>query len=205
MKINYQKVLDEELSNLTYRPKLLLHSCCGPCSSYVLNYLVKYFDITVFYYNPNIYPHDEYKKRLSNQIKLINEMGDNAIDIVDTVYDDVDYYNYVAGYEDEKEGGVRCHLCFMYRLEKTAKYAKENGYDYFTTTLSVSPYKNSEVLNKIGKVLEDKYEVKYLYSDFKKKEGYKKSIELSKKYDLYRQHYCGCKYSYFDSLNMKCN
>lgn len=193
MKTNYQKVLDETLNNLKTKKKLLLHSCCGPCSSYVLTYLKKYFDITVYYYNPNIYPKEEYEKRVQTQKQIINELKD--ITFIEAPYDEEDYYNFVKGYENEKEGGKRCNLCFLYRLEKTAKYAKENNFDYFTTTLSVSPYKNSEVLNKIGNILEKKYNIKYLYSDFKKKEGYKTSIELSKKYNLYRQHYCGCKYS----------
>jgi len=200
MKINYQKELDFVLENLDYRPKLLLHSCCGPCSSYVLDYLVRYFDITVFYYNPNIYPEDEYLKRLHEQVKLIQKMRNQSISIAECEYDADEYYRYVAGHEEEKEGGVRCSLCFMYRLEKTALYAKEHGFDYFTTTLSVSPYKNSLVLNRIGSVLEEKYGVSYLHSDFKKKDGYKKSIMFSKKYDLYRQHYCGCKFSYFQYL-----
>lgn len=193
--MNYQLEMEEIIKNLNYRPKLLLHSCCGPCSSYVLSTLTDYFDITVYFYNPNVYPNEEYNKRLKEQIKLINEMNNNKIDIAETFYDDEDYYAYIKGHEKDLEGGTRCHLCYFYRMEKTCIYAKENNYDYFTTTLSVSPYKNSKVLNEIGKSLEEQYNVKYLYSDFKKKDGYKKSIELSKKYDLYRQDYCGCKYS----------
>lgn len=193
--MNYQLEMEEIIKNLHYRPKLLLHSCCGPCSSYVLSALTDYFDITVYFYNPNVYPNEEYNKRLKEQIKLINEMNNNKIDIAETFYDDEDYYAYIKGHEKDLEGGTRCHLCYFYRMEKTCIYAKENNYDYFTTTLSVSPYKNSKVLNEIGKSLEEQYNVKYLYSDFKKKDGYKKSIELSKKYDLYRQDYCGCKYS----------
>lgn len=186
--------MEKIINNLDYRPKLLLHSCCGPCSSYTLSVLVNYFDITIYFYNPNIYPYEEYNKRLKEQIKLINELNCN-IKTVETSYDDIDYYKYVSGYENDKEGGTRCHLCYRYRLENTFKYAKENGFDYVTTTLSVSPYKNSKVLNEIGKDLESIYNIKYLYSDFKKKDGYKKSIELSKRYNLYRQDYCGCKYS----------
>ena len=193
--MNYQLEMENIIKNLNYRPKLLLHSCCGPCSSYVLSILTNYFDITVYFYNPNIYPNEEYNKRLKEQIKLINEMNNNKIDIIETSYDDKDYYNYIKGHEKDKEGGMRCHLCYQYRMEKTCIYAKNNNYDFFTTTLSVSPYKNSKVLNEIGKSLEEQYNIKYLYSDFKKKDGYKKSIELSKKYDLYRQDYCGCKYS----------
>ena len=186
--------MEKIINNLDYRPKLLLHSCCGPCSSYTLSVLVNYFDITIYFYNPIIYPYEEYNKRLKEQIKLINELNCN-IKTVETSYDDIDYYKYVSGYENDKEGGTRCHLCYRYRLENTFKYAKENGFDYVTTTLSVSPYKNSKVLNEIGKDLESIYNIKWLYSDFKKKDGYKKSIELSKKYNLYRQDYCGCKYS----------
>lgn len=193
--MNYQEEMQKIIKNLNYRPKLLLHSCCGPCSSYVLSALIDYFDITVYFYNPNIYPNEEYNKRLKEQIKLINEMNNNKIDIVETPYDDEDYYTYIKGHEKDPEGGARCHLCYQYRMQKTCIYAKKNNYDYFTTTLSVSPYKNSKVLNEIGKSLEEQYKIKYLYSDFKKKDGYKKSIELSKKYNLYRQDYCGCKYS----------
>ena len=193
--MNYDLLMDEEIKKLDYRPKLLLHVCCGPCSSAVLEKLNKYFDITIFYYNPNTYPYEEYKKRLEQIVKLINEAGVYKINIIEGKYDDEEYYLYVKGHEEEKEGSIRCHLCYRYRLEETARYAKENNFDYFTTTLSVSPYKNSKVLNEIGEELSNKYDVKYLYSDFKKKDGYKRSIELSKKYNLYRQDYCGCKYS----------
>lgn len=193
--MNYDLLMDEEIKKLDYRPKLLLHVCCGPCSSAVLEKLNKYFDITIFYYNPNTYPYEEYKKRLEQIVKLINEVEEYKINIIEGKYDDEEYYLYVKGHEEEKEGSIRCHLCYRYRLEETARYAKENNFDYFTTTLSVSPYKNSKVLNEIGEELSNKYDVKYLYSDFKKKDGYKRSIELSKKYDLYRQDYCGCKYS----------
>ena len=171
-----------------------MHSCCGPCSSYVLEYLEKYFDITVLYYNPNIYPEDEYQKRLKEQIKLINLYG-GKIKEVDFPYDNKEFVNVVKGHEKDLEGGARCHICYKLRMEKAAKYAKENNFDYFGTTLSVSPYKNSDVLNSIGKSLEDTYKIKYLYADFKKRNGYKRSIELSHKYNLYRQNYCGCNYS----------
>lgn len=202
MKINYDNLMQEEVSKFTSKKKLLLHSCCGPCSSYVLDYLNKYFDITVLYYNPNIYPESEYIKRLNEQEKLIKELNNKNINIVTIGYDEKEFYRTIKGHELDEEGKERCHLCYKLRLEKTCLYAKENNYDYFGTTLSVSPYKNSEVLNNIGKELEETYQIKYLYSDFKKKDGYKKSIELSKKYDLYRQEYCGCKFS-LDSSSKK--
>lgn len=194
MKVNYDKVLEELISNLEYKPKLLLHSCCGPCSSYVITYLQDYFDITILYYNPNIEPKSEYEKRKKEQIRLINELNNN-IKLLDIDYDNDSYREVVKGYENDLEGGARCHICYNLRLEKTACIAKENNFEYFGTTLTVSPYKNAEVLNNIGKSLEEKYHIKYLYSDFKKKDGYKKSIELSKKYNLYRQNYCGCLFS----------
>lgn len=197
MIINYQLKLEEIINeNKDKLPTLLLHSCCGPCSSYVLEYLNKYFKITILYYNPNIYPYDEYKKRLDEQVRLINELNvENKISILECSYDNNEYENVIKGLENEKEGGSRCHKCYELRLEKTAKLAKENNFDYFSTTLTVSPYKNAQVLNEIGSKLEKKYNVKYLYSDFKKKNGYKRSIELSKIYNLYRQNYCGCIYS----------
>ncbi len=197
MIINYQLKLEEIINeNKDKLPTLLLHSCCGPCSSYVLEYLNKYFKITILYYNPNIYPYDEYKKRLDEQVRLINELNvENKISMLECSYDNNEYENVIKGLENEKEGGSRCHKCYELRLEKTAKLAKENNFDYFSTTLTVSPYKNSQVLNEIGSKLEKKYNVKYLYSDFKKKNGYKRSIELSKIYNLYRQNYCGCIYS----------
>ncbi len=199
MNINYQVKLDEIIKNLTYRPKLLLHSCCGPCSSYVLSYLSNYFDITVYYYNPNIHPENEYKKRLNEQIRLVNE-GFCKIKVIDEVYNPDDYFKEIKGHEKDKEGEERCHICYRLRMEKCAKYAREHNFDYFTTTLSVSPYKNAKVLNEIGYALEKKYNIKYLCADFKKKDGYKTSIILSKKYNLYRQDYCGCVYSKIDKM-----
>ena len=194
MKTNYQKVLDEILKNIEGRPKLLLHACCGVCSSYVLEYLTNYFEITVLYYNPNIFPEAEYQKRLETQKEIIGKMVPE-VKLLEIGYREEDFNNIAKGLEDEKEGGKRCPKCYYFRLEQTAKLAKENNYDYFCTTLSVSPYKDSEKLNKIGKLLAEKYQVNYLYSDFKKREGYKRSTELAKKYNLYRQNYCGCKYS----------
>lgn len=197
--INYQKVLDKTILDITNKkivPTLLIHSCCAPCSSYTLEYLSKYFKITVLYYNPNIFPKEEYEYRISEQDRLIKEMEfENQVDFISTEYTPEDYYSQIKGYENEKEGGKRCEICFKIRLEKTAQIAKKMGFDYFVTTLSISPMKNSTLLNKIGKELEEKYTVKYLLSDFKKKNGYKRSVELSKIYDLYRQDYCGCVYS----------
>ena len=196
IKINYQKKLDEIINNLDYTPKLLLHSCCAPCSSYCLSYLNDYFNITVLYYNPNIEPYDEYIKRKKEQIRLIKTMPKtNKIDIIDCDYDNDIYHEKIKGTEDECEGKARCSICYYLRLDYTAKKAKELGYEYFGTTLTVSPYKNSEKLNTIGEKLAKIYNVKFLYSDFKKKNGYKKSIEYSKIYNLYRQDYCGCIYS----------
>ena len=192
MKENYNNIFEDITSKLNYRPKVSLHSCCAPCSSHVVTLLKEYFDVTVLYYNPNIYPLEEYLKRKNEQIKLLEILN---IPIMDIDYDHNEFKENVKGLEDEKEGGARCNKCFALRLEKTAILAQLNQFEYFCTTLTVSPYKNSQIINKIGAILEQKYNVKYLYSDFKKKEGYKKSIELSKKYDLYRQHYCGCEYS----------
>ena len=192
MKENYNNIFEDITSKLNYRPKVLLHSCCAPCSSHVVTLLKEYFDVTVLYYNPNIYPLEEYLKRKNEQIKLLEILN---IPIMYIDYDHNEFKENVKGLEDEKEGGARCNKCFALRLEKTAILAQLNQFEYFCTTLTVSPYKNSQIINKIGAILEQKYNVKYLYSDFKKKEGYKKSIELSKKYDLYRQHYCGCEYS----------
>ena len=196
MKENYQLVLDKIINELDDPKKLLLHSCCAPCSSYVIEYLSNYFYITVLYYNPNIEPQEEYIKRKNEEIRFIKEFKTKyPVDMLDCDYDNSKYHEVVKGLENEPEGGLRCSKCFVLRMEEAATKAKELGYDYFGTTLTVSPYKNSQILNNIGKMLEDKYNVKYLYSDFKKREGYKRSIELSKIYNLYRQHYCGCLYS----------
>lgn len=197
-KINYDKVLEEIINKLDHKPKLLLHSCCGPCSSYVITYLKDYFDITILYYNPNIEPHEEYEKRKTEQIKLINELNIPSLSLMDTKYENNIYREYVKGYEDNPEGGSRCHLCYELRLKKTVELAKINDFEYFGTTLTVSPYKNASILNMLGEKLSKEYNVLWLYSDFKKKDGYKKSIELSKKYELYRQDYCGCLFSKID-------
>ena len=196
MNVNYQKKLEELVQNLDYTPKLLLHSCCAPCSSRCIEFLSNYFDITILYYNPNISPEEEYDKRKKEQIKFINEFNsNNKLDYMDVEYDYNDFLKISKGLEHIPEGGERCFKCYNLRLEKTAILAKENDYDYFGTTLTVSPYKNSQKLNQIGEELSNKYNIKFLYSDFKKKEGYKRSIELSKIYNLYRQDYCGCIYS----------
>lgn len=196
---NYQIVLDkiiEENQNKDFIPTLLLHSCCAPCSSYVLEYLSQYFKITVFYYNPNISSYEEYEKRKNEQQRFIRECNfKNNVSFIEWKYDNERYEDTIKGLENEKEGGSRCKKCYYLRMEETAKYAKEHHFDYFTTTLSISPYKNAAALNAIGEELSKKYNIEYLYSDFKKKNGYKRSIELSSIYNLYRQNYCGCKYS----------
>ncbi len=196
---NYQKNLErklEEIKNTTITPTLLLHSCCAPCSSYVIEYLSPYFNITILYYNPNISPKEEYEKRKEEQIKLIHTMKTpNPVSFIDCDYDNNLYEKQIKGLEKEPERGKRCTKCFELRLEKTAKIAKENKFDFFGTTLTVSPYKNAKLLNEIGQILSQKYQVPWLFSDFKKNNGYKRSIELSKIYNLYRQNYCGCIYS----------
>ena len=193
MKINYQLELEKILDNIHDKPSLLLHSCCGPCSSYVLEYLSSYFNITILYYNPNIDTSDEFYKRLEEQKKLIKKMNLDVL-VIDE-YNHDDFEEIVKGLEDESEGGSRCFKCYKLRLSKTAEMAKDKKFDFFGTTLSVSPYKNADKLNSIGLELEKKYGVKYLVSDFKKKNGYVRSIELSRKFNLYRQDYCGCTYS----------
>jgi len=177
------------------KPSLLLHSCCAPCSSAVIERLSDYFTLTVLYYNPNIEPQEEYEKRKKEQIEFLKSFKNGEVKFLDVEYDNSAFINMAKGLETEPEGGIRCHRCYLLRLEKTAQMAKKNGYEYFTTTLTVSPYKNAQVINQIGENLASEYEVKYLYSDFKKEDGYKRSIELSKKYNLYRQDYCGCNFS----------
>ena len=194
MKENYNNLFKNEVANFDKKHSILLHSCCAPCSSHVISVLKDYFDITIFYYNPNISPIQEYEKRKQEQISFIKQL-DCGIKIMDCDYDNDVYEECIKGLENEKEGGARCLKCFRLRLEKTAKLASINNFDYFCTTLTVSPYKNSQVINNIGKELMNIYNVKWLYSDFKKEEGYKHSIALSKQYNLYRQDYCGCIYS----------
>ena len=196
MKINYNQMMMEIINSLKVRPRLLLHSCCGPCSTWCITKLTKYFDITVLYYNPNIEPQEEYEKRKKEQIKFINEFKPiNKLDFMDCDYDNLAFEKMANGLEKEPEGGKRCHKCYELRLQKTAEIAKNEGYDFFGTTLTVSPYKNSQIINEIGEKIAKEMDVKFLYSDFKKEDGYKKSIELSKEYNLYRQDYCGCHYS----------
>ena len=198
---NLQKALEkiiEENKKAGIRPTLLLHACCAPCSSYCLEYLNEHFDITLFFYNPNIHPADEYDYRVSELKRLVSEMGLD-VPVLEAENDTESFYALAKGREDVREGGVRCFDCYRLRLEKAAALAKEKGFDYFTTTLSISPLKNSAKLREIGLELEEKYGVRNLPSDFKKKEGYKRSIELSRKYNLYRQNYCGCEYSKRDT------
>lgn len=198
-KINYQLALDkiiEENQKQQKVPSLLMHSCCAPCSSYCLTYLAQYFRITIFYYNPNISPETEYKKRVKEQIRLIQSLNVKyPISFVEGTYEPEKFYEMAKGLEEVKEGGIRCFACYEMRQREAAYYAKEHGFDYFTTTLSVSPHKNAQKLNEIGLWLQEEVGVAYLVSDFKKKGGYLQSIELSKKYDLYRQDYCGCEFS----------
>lgn len=198
---NYKLCL-KEIESIKKPQKLLLHSCCAPCSSHVITFLTNYFDITILYYNPNIAPIDEYLKRKNEQIRLINSIEKtNKLDIIDCDYDNDLYKSKIKGYENCQERGARCTICYELRMRKTAQIAKENNYDFFCTTLSVSPYKNANLINQIGEELSKEYHVKWLHSDFKKADGYKKSIELSKKYNLYRQDYCGCIYSQRKNIN----
>lgn len=205
-KVNYQKELDKLLGQLKSEnkvPRLLLHSCCAPCSSYVLEYLSEYFEITVYYYNPNIYPESEYTKRLLEQQMLISDMKfSHPVSFLAGQYDKEKFYEMAQGLEHVKEGGERCFLCYRLRLEETARMASKGGFDYFTTTLSISPLKNAQKLNEIGREVGKQVGVSYLESDFKKKNGYKRSIELSEIYGLYRQDYCGCQFS-FESRKKK--
>ncbi len=195
---NYQKILEDTISKIPdgVTPKLLLHSCCAPCSSYVLEYLSQYFRITVFYYNPNIYPEKEYYKRLDEQRRFVSLLKTkNPVDFIGTDYLSEQFYDAVRGLEHIREGGERCFACYRLRLEEAAVTAAQCGFDYFTTTLSISPMKNAAKLNEIGDELADKYNVKYLFSDFKKKGGYQRSTVLSREYGIYRQNYCGCVFS----------
>ncbi len=198
-KINYQKLLDVTIEKEVQQnrtPTLLLHSCCAPCSSYVIEYLSQYFSITVFYYNPNIAPAEEYQYRVSEQKRLISVMPvKNKVSFLEGDYVPQEFYRVCKGLEQEKEGGKRCEQCFYLRLSRTAQTAKEQYFDYFTTTLTISPLKNAVLINTIGQQLSQDFGVPYLFSDFKKKEGYKRSIVLSKEYQLYRQNYCGCIFS----------
>lgn len=197
--INYQKVLDKEIEKITAEnkiPTLLLHSCCAPCSSYCLEYLSQYFKITVLYYNPNISNKEEYDHRYAELVRFVGEMEfKNPVQVMLGNYEPEKFYAMAKGLEQVPEGGERCFKCYELRLTEAAVVAKELEADYFTTTLSISPLKNSAKLNEIGGYLGERYGVSYLFSDFKKKNGYKRSIELSNEHGLYRQDYCGCVYS----------
>ena len=197
--MNYQKELDKLTRRLEAEgrvPRLLLHSCCAPCSSYVLEYLSNYFSIAVFYYNPNIFPESEYTKRICEQQRLLDMLpAKHSISFIAGPYESERFFKMAKGLEHVKEGGERCFKCYELRLREAAKMAKNAEFDYFTTTLSVSPLKNAAKLNEIGEELAKVYGVKYLCSDFKKKNGYRRSVELSKEYGMYRQDYCGCIFS----------
>ena len=200
-KRNYQKELDEIIDKecSVNKPSLLLHACCAPCSSYVLEYLSDYFEITLFYYNPNIVKLEEFDKRVKELYKLLGLNGlEDRVKVIVPEYNNNEFYETIKGYENEPERGRRCYKCYELRLRKTAEFAGNNGFDYFCTTLSISPHKNAEWLNEIGERLGKEYNCSYLVSDFKKKGGYLRSIELSKEYDLYRQNYCGCVFSRVD-------
>ena len=207
-KINYQKELDKLITDLQKEekvPTLLLHSCCAPCSSYVLEYLSNYFRITVLYYNPNIYPESEYNKRIIEQQTLIGAMCTKyPVQFIAGSYEKEKFYAMAKGLEEVREGGSRCMGCYELRLKESAEIAVAGGFDYFTTTLSISPMKNAQKLNEIGQRVGEEYGVQYLLSDFKKKNGYKRSIELSGIYGLYRQDYCGCEFSYKARQAEKC-
>ena len=199
MKVNYQLEMERELRKIEAegaRPRLFLHSCCAPCSSYVLEALNRAFDITVFYYNPNIAPAEEYERRLAEQIRLASELPHiGEIEVVGGTYEPEAFYAACKGHEDDPEGGERCEHCFRLRLGETARRAAERGADYFTTTLSISPLKDAQLLNRIGMELSGEVGVSWLPADFKKKNGYRRSCELSAEYGLYRQDYCGCVFS----------
>ena len=198
IKRQYQKELDQILENLPENlpPRLLLHACCAPCSSYVLSYLAEYFSITILFYNPNITEQSEYEKRKAELLRLVSELDvKNPISVLEAPWDPDRFFTLSRGLEDCPEGGERCFACYRLRLEKTTQLARENGFDWFTTTLSISPLKNAVKINEIGEELAVQYGVRHLPSDFKKKGGYQQSIVLSKKYHLYRQNYCGCIFS----------
>lgn len=216
-KENYQKLLlkkIDEIKSNNEKPSLLLHVCCAPCSSACLDILKDWFDVTLLFYNPNIQPKEEYLKRQEELKQFVVEINEENTDkiksgllkeikILDVEYDPDEFFQVAKGLENEKEGGKRCKKCFELRLAKTADMCKKCGFDYFTTTLTLSPYKDSQLLNEIGKMMQERFNKQYLFSDFKKNEGYKKSIEYSKKYNLYRQDYCGCVFSKIEREKQK--
>lgn len=191
-KINYDLQFQKIINEISGKPKLLLHSCCAPCSSAVLKRICQNFDVTVYYYNPNIFPQEEYLKRKAEQQRLCNLLN---VKFLDCDYNEDEFLKNVAGLEQELEGGARCNKCFLLRLEKTAQIAKQLNMDYFGTTLTISPHKNEQIINIIGKKLQEKYGVNFLFADFKKHNGFLESINLSNEYNLYRQDYCGCRFS----------
>lgn len=193
MKRNYELLMQEQIKKIEKGTKLLLHSCCAPCSSTCLERLKEYFQVTVLYYNPNIDEEEEYEKRKAEQIRFLKETG--WADFLDCDHDSESFEKMAKGLEEEPERGKRCYRCYTLRLEKTAQVAKENAFEYFATTLTLSPYKNADWLNEIGEKLGGRYALNYLYTDFKKKGGYYRSTELSREYGLYRQDFCGCRFS----------
>ena len=204
--MNYEKLMEEQILNSKEGSSLLLHACCAPCSSAVLERLASHFKISILYYNPNITEEKEYQKRLDELKNFISKLTFKyPIDIIDSRYEPKEFFQIAKGLEKEKERGKRCYKCYELRLEETAKVAKEKNFDFFATTLTLSPYKMTSWLNEIGKNLSEKYQANYLYSNFKKKNGYKRSIELSKEYNLYRQDYCGCIYSKLEREQNKAN
>ena len=207
MKENYEQWMNREIQRFQARgkvPRLLLHSCCAPCSSAVLESIFRYFEITVFYYNPNIFPKEEYLHRVQEQKRFLAQFPPaSSVTLLEGDYQPERFFQLAQGLEQEPEGGERCTLCYELRLRRTAELARELGFSYFTTTLSISPYKDAEKLNAIGRKLSEEYEVSYLYSDFKKKDRYKRSIALSREYGLYRQEFCGCPFSREEALRRK--
>lgn len=204
--MNYEKLMEEQILNSKEGSSLLLHACCAPCSSAVLERLASHFKISILYYNPNITEEKEYQKRLDELKNFISKLTFKyPINIIDSRYEPKEFFKIAKGLEKEKERGKRCYKCYELRLEETAKVAKEKNFDFFATTLTLSPYKITPWLNEIGEKLSEKYQANYLYSDFKKKNGYKRSIELSKEYNLYRQDYCGCIYSKLEREQNKAN
>ena len=204
--MNYDLLMEEQIKNMNEGSTLLMHACCAPCSSACLERLGNYFDISILYYNPNITDKDEYLKRVEEIKKFISGFKTKyPIKLIEGRYDPKEFFEIAKGLEDEPERGKRCFKCYRLRLEETAKVASEKEFDFFCTTLTLSPYKNAIWLNEIGEALNNNYNSTYLYSDFKKKNGYKRSIELSKEFDLYRQDYCGCVYSLRDELERKKN
>lgn len=200
-KVNYDAAMEEIISSFGEKKTLLLHSCCAPCSSACLERVTPYFHVTVFYFNPNITESEEYNLRLSEQKKLLSAAYGGSVPLIEGRYKSREFFEMAEGLEKEPEGGARCYKCYYMRLEETAKCAAEDGYDYFTSTLSLSPHKNADWINSIGEEVAAKYGVKFLPSDFKKRDGYKRSIDLSKEYGLYRQNYCGCIYSKYEHID----